>query len=64
MATPAAKPASTCTWCTRPPAQDGVEQAQRALRKLQALMPALPVEERLLEDGLWLSFMSDQHAFR
>lgn len=49
------------------PAQDGAEQAELALRKLKALMPALPVEQRLLDDGLWRSFASllrDQHAFR
>ena len=38
--------------------QDGAARAEGALRKLKALMPALPVEERLLESSLWNNFAS------
>ncbi|KAK9837439.1 hypothetical protein WJX81_002398 [Elliptochloris bilobata] len=38
--------------------EDGAERARAALRKLKALMPALPVEERLMEGSLWNNFAS------
>lgn len=38
--------------------QDGAARAEAALRKLKAMMPALPVEQRLLESSLWNNFAS------
>ncbi len=48
----------TVSFCALLVAQDGVQAVARAVRDLQALMPALPVQKRILENDcqMWQSF--------
>lgn len=42
--------------------QNGVQVVERSIRDMEKLMPALPVQQRLLNGQMWLTFRWDHNS--